>query len=141
MFLRYLSDTEYEERFWPFVFRLESVLAGIVQGSARRIVSLSPDERYDFLFDALGACLNTQNGTRPEGWWPEPTPSIEWFDGYLRHEYDFIVHEALRLAPLSDAERREQAESAFDKKKVRERAHLSEAFKKFLLPHSEPHEH
>lgn len=149
MFLRYLSDHDYEEEFWPFVFRLETVLAGIVREGGAKIAGMTPDDAYMFLFDSLGSALDPQNGLLPSGWWPEPIPPIEWFDDYLRRETDFILAEAERAAAIaakkggngaetdSDAPP-ETADSVFDKRKVRECAHRNDAFRRFILPHSDP---
>lgn len=134
MFLKCLDAAECEERFWPFVFRLETVLYGVVSGAAERLAGMEPDERILFLYDSLGASMDRRDKAIPENWWPEPAPSLEWFDDYLRKSLDALGAEAVRLAALDPAARQTQAQSAFDKKKVRECAHLNEAFRKFLLP-------
>lgn len=134
MFLKCLLATECEERFWPFVFRLETVLYGVVAGASERLSTMTPDERIVFLFDALGASMDRRDKAIPEHWWPEPAPSLEWFYDYLRASLDALGAEAVRLAALDPDVRQKEAQNAFDKKKVRECAHRNEAFRKFLLP-------
>ena len=162
MFLRSLSDHDYEEEYWPFVFRLETVLAGILKEGGERLAEMNPDDAYMFLFDSLGNALDPQNGLLPPNWWPEPIPSIEWFDDYLRREVDFIVAEAKKRAAAkspsaadgkdsdggtdkssddaaSDFEKAvDTAAKIFDKRKVRDYAHRSETFRRFILPYADP---
>ena len=114
MFLRYPSDHDYEEKFWPFVFRLETVLAGIVQEGAPRIADLDDEAGYMFLFNALGNCLNTQNGLLPPNWWPTPAPSIEWFDDYLKREWEPIRKEARRIVSERQKESNDSGPSSPD---------------------------
>lgn len=134
MFLKCLPASDCEEKYWPFAFRLETVLYGVVSCAAERLSAMTPDERILFLYDALGACMDRRDKAIPGDWWPEPAPSLEWFDEYLRGALDALGAEAVRLAELSPDERSQEADEAFDKKKVRDCAHLNETFRKFIFP-------
>lgn len=116
MFLKCLPDSDCEERYWPFVWRMETVLYGIVTEAAETLSVMSADERIVFLFDSLGASMDRRDKAIPPGWWPEPAPSLEWFDGYLHGALDSLGAEAVRLAALPKEERHEEADDAFDKK-------------------------
>lgn len=139
MFLKYLSEHEVEEKYWPFVFRLETVISGVVKASSGRLAAGTPEERLTFLFDALGATLDRRGSPLPEGWWPDPVPPIEWFDDYIHREFDAITAEAARrsLAEKNGGKSASAEEDdPFDRVKVRECAHRSDSFRAFLLPES-----
>ena len=136
MFLKYLSDREFDEEYWPFIFRLETVLSGIVKEAAERLSSGTPEESIALLFDALGAALDRRHSPLPEGWWPEPIPSMEWFDDYLHDEFDAIRTEAKRLSEVTKAKESAangEREDPFDRRRIHDCAHRSERFRAFIV--------
>ena len=62
MFLKILGDDDCPREYWPFVLRMETVLYGILAGGAPRIAQLGEEELICYLFEALGAAMDTRHG-------------------------------------------------------------------------------
>lgn len=135
MFLKYLSDRDYEERFWPFLLRFETLAAGVVREASRRLGSATDADVRAFLEAAFARCLDVGAGVVPADYWARvETPSVAWYRRYLDAETPSMIAEARRLAsegsansaPTDDAD-------PVDRAKIRRLAHQSATFQTFLL--------
>ena len=144
MFLKILGDDDCPREYWPFVLRMETVLYGILVGGAPRIALLGEEERIHCLFEALGAAMDTRQKGMDPHWWPRPAPPLAWFDDYIHRHQKALGQEAARLAALTEQQRGEAAQEAFDREKIRRLAHESPELRRWLLPQEtehEPHRH
>lgn len=128
MFLRVLSGREYEEEYWPFVLRLETLAAGIIIEAAKHIDQLDEGQARHYFENAFAACFKTSMEAYGESWWGESIPSIDWFWNYFDQEYPSMLQESQRIA----REKIEKPVPDFDRLKIRELAHHSESFHHFL---------
>ena len=137
MFLKYLSDQECEERYWSFVFRFETIVAGVVVEVAKRIDSLSTEQALTFFENVFAAALDEKSGIASSTWWSlvEP-PTYQWFREYLDRELPFMLAESRRLSfeskKTSDETKKENPLEAFDRSKIHRCAHASPSFRDFL---------
>ncbi len=137
MFLKYLSDQDCEERYWPFVFRFETIVAGAVAEAAKRIDSLSTEQASAFFENVFAAVLDEKSNIAPSGWWScSESPPYRWFRKYLDRELPFMLAESRRLSLESrkstDETRKENPLDAFDQSKIHHCAHASSSFRDFL---------
>ena len=131
MFLTYLSGYDYEERYWAFVFRFETLVGGVVAEASKRIESFTDEQASEFFYEAFARLLNVNYGITPPGWWQNvDAPSYTWFERYMEREAPYMIREARRRAATSDSE---LLDDCFDRKKARQLAHESASFQKFLL--------
>ncbi|MBQ5790472.1 MAG: hypothetical protein IIW01_09295, partial [Thermoguttaceae bacterium] len=65
MFLKYLPDRDYEERFWPFLLRFETLAAGVVREASRRLGSATNADARAFFEAAFARCLDVGAGLVP----------------------------------------------------------------------------
>ena len=131
MFLTYLSGYDYEERYWAFVFRFETLVGGVVAEASKRIGSYTDEQALEFFFEAFARLLNVNSGITPPGWWQDvDAPSYMWFERYMEREAPYMIREARRRAEVSDSELQDDC---FDRKKARQLAHKNASFQKFLL--------
>lgn len=137
MFLKYLSDHDVEERYWPFIFRFETLAAGVVWEASGKIGSMTDEQAREFFSSVYAGALDENSGLTPPGWWSkvEPPP-YGWFCEYIERELPFMIKEARRLveerknATQTDEERKNT--DSFDRVKVRRCAHSSPVFRSFL---------
>ncbi len=98
MFLKYLSDYAYEERYWRFLFRFETVVSGVVKEASKRD-DLADDDKSSAFFRAVFAkLLDVDSRLIPPNWWENvDVPSILWFERYLVREIPTMTSEAQRI--------------------------------------------
>ncbi len=137
MFVTYLSNQNCEERYWPFVFRFETIVAGVVTEVAKRIVAFTDEQAQLFFQNAFAAALDDNSNVLPPGWWSRvESPPYLWFQKYLERELPFMIAESRRLADesLPETERigENQTSHVFDQSKIRHCAHVSPSFRDFL---------
>ena len=131
MFLTYLSGYDYEERYWAFVFRFETLVGGVVAEAGKRIGSYTDEQASEFFREAFARLLNVNSGITPPGWWQNvDAPPFPWYERYMERELPYMICEARRRAATSDSELQEDC---FDRGKARQLAHESASFQKFLL--------
>ena len=140
MFLKILGDDDCPREYWPFVLRMETVLYGILAGGAPRIAQLGEEELICYLFEALGAAMDTRQKAIGPHWWPQPAPPLVWFDDYIHRHHKAFGQEAVRLAALTEQQRGKAAQEAFDREKIRRLAHESPELRRWLLPQEPQHE-
>ena len=89
MFLKYLSDHDVEERYWPFIFRFETLAAGVVWEASGKIGSMTDEQAREFFSSVYAGALDENSGLTPPGWWSkvEPPP-YGWFCEYIERELD-----------------------------------------------------
>ncbi len=130
MFLKYLSDYNYEERYWSFVFRFETLVGGIVVEAGKRVGDYTDEQASEFFREAFARVLDVDSGITPPDFWRNvEAPSLEWFSRYLNRELPYIIREARRLA----ADPNSQSGDSFDRSKAKRLAHESDSFRDFLL--------
>ena len=143
MFLKYLSDRDYEERFWPFLLRFETLAAGVVREASRRLGSATDADARAFFEAAFARCLDVGAGVVPADYWARVAlPSVAWYRAYLDGELPKMIAEARRLAAEEAAKSTQsgnlEAQTAndadpVDRAKIRRLAHQSATFQTFLL--------
>lgn len=137
MFLKYLSDQDCEERYWPFVFRFETIVAGVVSEVAKRIDSLTNEQARAFFENVFAATLDERSNVAPPGWWSlvEPPP-YRWFQEYLNRELPFMISEAKRqsceLKETLAETGKDNSFDVFDRSKIHRCSHASPSFRDFL---------
>lgn len=137
MFLKYLSDQECDKRYWPFVFRFETLVSGVVMEASRRIDGCDDEQAKNFFFNVFASALDENSGVTPPGWWLkiEPPP-YQWYREYIEREAPYMVREARRLAQerLTDPQKldEESKQDFFDREKIHHCAHVSDVFRDFL---------
>ena len=130
MFLKYLSDRDYEERFWPFLLRFETLIAGVVREASRRLDSATDADARAFFEAAFARCLDVGAGVVPVDYWARvELPSVAWYRRYLDAETPRMIAEARRLASSEEAADADPV----DRAKIRRLAHQSATFQTFLL--------
>lgn len=129
MFLRFLSNYDYEDEFSYFIFRMETLLAAFVVEASKHIDHLTDEQAKNYFENCFAQCFDQNNETLNNFWTP-PFPSIEWFWNYFDRELPFMIREAKRLAQ----EKQIPQTPDFDKKKVREYARLNPTFLAQLFP-------
>ncbi|MBR5242987.1 MAG: hypothetical protein IKW13_02015, partial [Thermoguttaceae bacterium] len=123
------SDRDYEERFWPFLLRFETLIAGVVREASRRLGSATDADARAFFEAAFARCLDVGAGVVPLDYWARvELPSVAWYRAYLDAELPEMIAEARRLATeeIVDAD-------PVDRVKIRRLAHQSATFQTFLL--------
>jgi len=142
MFLKYLSDRDYEERFWPFLLRFETLAAGVVREASRRLGSATDADARAFFEAAFARCLDVGAGVVPVDYWARvELPSVAWYRRYLDAETPKMIAEARRLAAEEAAKSSQSANpeaqtadaDPVDRAKIRRLAHQSATFQTFLL--------
>ena len=142
MFLKYLSDSDYEERFWPFLLRFETLAAGVVREASRRLGSATDADARAFFEAAFARCLDVGAGVVPADYWARvELPSVAWYRRYLDAETPKMIAEARRLAVEETAKSTQSANpeaqtadaDPVDRAKIRRLAHQSATFQTFLL--------
>ena len=129
MFLKYLPDRDYEERFWPFLLRFETLAAGVVREASRRLGSATDADARAFFEAAFARCLDVGAGVVPLDYWARvELPSVAWYRAYLDAELPEMIAEARRLATEETADA-----DPVDRAKIRRLAHESAIFQTFLL--------
>ena len=131
MFLKYLSGYEYEERYWRFLFRFETVVSGVVKEASKRDDLADADKSSAFFRAVFAKLLDVDSGLIPPNWWENvDVPPILWFERYLVREIPTMTREARRIKEQgADA----SEDDPFDREKIRRLAHRSLTFRKFLF--------
>lgn len=132
MFLKYLPDRDYEERFWPFLLRFETLAAGVVREASRRLGSATDADARAFFEAAFARCLDVGAGVVPLDYWARvELPSVAWYRAYLDAELPEMIAEARRLASSEESQTADA--DPVDRAKIRRLAHQSAIFQTFLL--------
>lgn len=138
MFLTYLSNFEYEEKYWPFIFRFETLIQGVVV-EATRSISTKPDpEIAQYLIQVFSQVLDPKNKLVPTDWWKDLTlPDSIWTRQFFDREIPLIVRQIRQIAKehnTSTSSNKSATNDEFiDRNKIKERAHQSTVFRTYLL--------
>lgn len=134
MFLNYLSDRDYEEKYWSFIFRFETLIQGITFEIAKRANLLNDEQIADCFTTAFSRIFDVSSGCVPPDWWDGlEAPSMDWFLQYSAVELPYMVKETKRLASLKQLDSELSEGSQIDKEKVKRYAHISKPFQDFLM--------
>lgn len=145
MFLTWLSERDYEARFWPFLLRFETTAAGFVAAARDRFsADATDDELRDFLERCVAKCFDVESGVVPATWWDgTQIPSYRWFREYFAAETPFAVAEIRRRIAKKTEKNAATQDAApadaqtfddyIDREKVRNLARKSDAFREYLL--------
>lgn len=112
MFLRYLSEFDYEPCYWSFVLRMETVIDGFVKEAARHIDNLSQEQARNYFENCFAVCFRTDPHLLAENWWGDKIPPIDWFWDFFDREFPFMLQEARQRANRTlDSQSRENQET------------------------------
>ncbi len=138
MFLTYLSNFEYEEKYWPFIFRFETLIQGVVVEAARSISTKPDPEIAQYLIQVFSQVLDPKNKLVPPDWWKDLTlPDSIWTRQFFDREIPLIVRQIRQIAKehnTSTSSNKSATNDEFiDRNKIKERAHQSAVFRTYLL--------
>ena len=100
MFLRYLSDFDYEPDYWPFVLRMETLIDGFVKEAARHVEKLTEEQARNYFENCFAVCFSTDPKLLAENWWGDKIPPIDWFWSFFDQEFPYMLKESQRRARL-----------------------------------------
>ncbi|MDO5308950.1 MAG: hypothetical protein Q4G03_05600 [Planctomycetia bacterium] len=130
MFLEFLSQKEYDQNYWPFLLKFETMLSGIVAQLVKDASSADDQTLLDKLYNAVTVALNVNAGVVAPQWWDGvQLPTIAWFRDYFDHETPYIVLEIKRRAKLRQC----VDDQKYIKQKALQLAHKSTILQDFII--------
>lgn len=134
MFLTYLSNFDYEEPYWAFVLRFETLAHGVIVAASPQSPGISDSDIYSYLRDLFTKTLDKGSGVVPSDWWNNiEIPSADWLERYLNRELPFMVKQLKRLSDKTDAHNSKPNDQYFYREKIKRLAHGSLEFQRYLL--------